>query len=95
MGATQIYSVVNTIANNIGYTGATVVDVSSFVAFGQNGITGNVESVYNTLIASAPFRILLKQGDTLCRAKTDRFLGPIGGLNLAYVSLAQEEHTKS
>lgn len=50
MGATQIYSVVNTIANNIGYTGATVVDVSSFVAFGQNGITGNVESVYNTLI---------------------------------------------
>mgnify|MGYP003293360487 CR=1 FL=1 len=49
MPATQIYSVVNTIANNIGYSGSAVVDASSFAAFAANGITGNVEAVYNTL----------------------------------------------
>lgn len=49
MPAVQIYQVVNTIANNIGYTGAAVVDASSFAAFAANGITGNVEAVYNTL----------------------------------------------
>lgn len=50
MPATQIYSVVNTIANNIGYSGSAVVDASSFAAFAANGITGNVEAVYNTLL---------------------------------------------
>ena len=49
MGATQIYSIVNTIAQNIGYTGATVVDASSFAAFAASGITGSVEDVYSTL----------------------------------------------
>lgn len=49
MSATQIYNVVNTIANNIGYTGQTVVDASTFAAFASNGITGNVEAVYSTL----------------------------------------------
>ena len=49
MPATQIYSIVNTIANNIGYTGSSVVDASSFAAFAASGITGNVEAVYNTL----------------------------------------------
>ena len=49
MPASQIYSVVNTIANNIGYTGTSVVDPASFAAFAANGITGNVEAVYNTL----------------------------------------------
>lgn len=49
MPAVQIYQVVNTIANNIGYSGSAVVDASSFAAFAANGITGNVEAVYNTL----------------------------------------------
>lgn len=49
MGATQIYSIVNTIAQNIGYTGQTVVDASSFAAFAASGITGSVEDVYSTL----------------------------------------------
>ena len=49
MPATQIYSIVNTIANNIGYTGTAVVDATSFAAFASSGITGNVEGVYNTL----------------------------------------------
>lgn len=49
MPAAQIYSVVNTIANNIGYTGNTVVDVTTFTAFAQAALTGVKESVYNTL----------------------------------------------
>lgn len=49
MAAAQIYSIVNTIANNIGYTGSTVVDTSSFVAFAQAALTGAKESVYNEL----------------------------------------------
>ena len=49
MPATQIYSIVNTIANNIGYTGTAVVDATSFAAFASSGITGNTEAVYNTL----------------------------------------------
>lgn len=49
MPAAQIYSVVNTIANNIGYTGNTVVDVTTFTAFAQAALTGVKESVYSTL----------------------------------------------
>ena len=51
MPARQIYSVVNTIANNIGYTGSTVVDTSSFVAFAQNALSSPAltESVYNQM----------------------------------------------
>lgn len=52
MPAVQIYSVVNQIANNIKYTGDAVVDVSSFVKFGQDVLSDPLltESVYNTLI---------------------------------------------
>lgn len=52
MPAVQIYSVVNTIANNIKYTGDTVVDVTSFLKFGQDVLSNPLltESVYNTLI---------------------------------------------
>lgn len=49
MPAAQIYSMVNTIANNISYTGSTVVDSSSLVAFAQATIPGNTESVYSQL----------------------------------------------
>lgn len=51
MAATQIYSVVNTIAGNIGYTGTNVVDVTSFMAFAQAALsdTLKVESVYGAL----------------------------------------------
>ena len=49
MPAAQIYSMVNTIATNISYTGNTVVDPASFVAFGQVALTGAKESVYSTL----------------------------------------------
>lgn len=49
MPATQIYSVVNTIANNLQYTGATVVDASTFAAFASNAISGSLEPVYNEL----------------------------------------------
>ena len=49
MPAAQIYSIVNTIADNIGYTGQAVVDTSSFVAFGQAALTGQKEAVYNQL----------------------------------------------
>ena len=49
MPATQIYSIVNTIANNLQYTGASVVDASSFAAFASNVINGSVEPVYNEL----------------------------------------------
>ena len=52
MPAAQIYSVVNSIAANIGYTGSNVVDVSSFVKFGQDVLSDTLltESVYSTLI---------------------------------------------
>ena len=49
MPATQIYATVNTLANNIGYTGDTVVDVTTFVAFAKSALTGMKESVYNEL----------------------------------------------
>lgn len=51
MPAKQIYSMVNTIANNIKYTGTTVVDTSTFVAFGQAALSNpaQVESVYSAL----------------------------------------------
>lgn len=51
MPAAQIYSMVNTIANNIKYTGNTVVDTSSFVAFAQNALSSPAltESVYNQM----------------------------------------------
>ena len=51
MAAAQIYSVVNTIAANIGYTGSTVVDVTGFTAFAQAALsdTLKVESVYSAL----------------------------------------------
>ena len=39
MPAAQIYSVVNKIAKNIGYTGSDVVDLSSFVKFGQDAFS--------------------------------------------------------
>lgn len=49
MPAVQIYPAVNTIANNIGYTGNTVVDVTTFTAFAQAALTGAKEGVYNSL----------------------------------------------
>ena len=49
MPAVQIYPVVNVLANNLGYTGAAVVDASSFTAFASNVINGSVEGVYSTL----------------------------------------------
>lgn len=49
MPAAQIYPVVNQIAKNIGYTGAAVVDTTSFAAFAATAITGSVEPIYNTL----------------------------------------------
>ena len=49
MPATQIYSIVNTIANNLQYTGNAVVDASSFAAFATNAISGSLEPVYNEL----------------------------------------------
>lgn len=51
MPAKQIYSMVNTIANNIKYTGTTVVDTSTFVAFGQSALSNpaQVESVYSAM----------------------------------------------
>ena len=51
MPASQIYAVVNKVAKNIGYTGSDVIDVSTFVAFGQSALsdTLKVESVYSTL----------------------------------------------
>ena len=52
MSAVQIYNVVNTIANNIKYTGTSVVDISSFVKFGQDVLSDTLltEGVYNSLI---------------------------------------------
>ena len=52
MPALQIYSIVNDIADNIGYTGQKVVDVASFVAFGQNTLSNPLltESVYSKMI---------------------------------------------
>lgn len=52
MPAAQIYSVVNSLAANIGYTGSNVIDVSSFVAFGQAVLSDTLltEGVYSTLI---------------------------------------------
>lgn len=51
MGASQIYSIVNTIAGNISYTGQTVVDTSTFVAFAKAALseTPMTESVYGEL----------------------------------------------
>lgn len=52
MPAAQIYGVVNKIASNIGYTGTNVVDISSFVKFGQDVLSDTLltESVYNEII---------------------------------------------
>lgn len=49
MPAIQIYPAVNQIANNIGYTGDTVVDVTTFVAFANAALSGMKESVYNKM----------------------------------------------
>lgn len=49
MPATQIYSIVNTIANNLGYTGQAVVDATSFAAFSSSTLSGSLEPVYNEL----------------------------------------------
>ena len=51
MPAKQIYSMVNTMANNISYTGQTVVDTSTFVAFAQNALSSPnlTESVYSQM----------------------------------------------
>ena len=51
MPAAQIYSVVNNIAKNISYTGANVVDLSSFVKFGQDVFSNPMltESVYEQM----------------------------------------------
>lgn len=49
MPATQIYSIVNTIAGNLQYTGNAVVDASTFAAFATNAISGSLEPVYNEL----------------------------------------------
>ena len=50
MPASQIYSVVNTMAKNLGYTGQTVVDATSFAAFASSTLSGSLEPVYSTLI---------------------------------------------
>lgn len=51
MPSRQIYSMVNTIANNISYTGSAVVDASSFVAFAHDTLSNPAltESVYNEM----------------------------------------------
>ena len=51
MPAAQIYGVVNKIAKNAGYTGSDVIDISSFVKFGQSALSETLltESVYSTL----------------------------------------------
>lgn len=49
MPVVQNYATINTIANNIGYTGQTVVDVTTFTAFAQAALTGAKESVYGEL----------------------------------------------
>lgn len=53
MSVVQLYSVVNTIAGDIGYTGTSVVDVSSFVKFGQDVLSSPnlTESLYDKLVA--------------------------------------------
>lgn len=52
MGASQIYAVVNKIAKNVSYTGSDVIDISTFMAFGQVALSDTLmtESVYNSLI---------------------------------------------
>lgn len=49
MPAVQIYQTVNTIANNVSYTGQAVVDVTTFTAFAQQALTGLKEAVYNQM----------------------------------------------
>lgn len=49
MPAAQIYPIVNQIAQNLQWTGAAVVDASTFAAFASNVINGSVEPVYNEL----------------------------------------------
>lgn len=51
MGASQIYSIVNTIANNISWTGTAVTDTHSFLVFGASALSNPAmtESVYNQL----------------------------------------------
>ena len=49
MPATQIYSVVNTLAQNLQYSGNTVIDPSSFAAFASTTLNGSLEPVYNEL----------------------------------------------
>lgn len=49
MPAVQIYQTINTLANNVGYTGQAVVDVTTFTAFAQAALTGLREGVYNQL----------------------------------------------
>lgn len=49
MPATQIYSVVNTLAQNLQYSGNTVIDPSSFAAFASTTLSGSLEPVYNEL----------------------------------------------
>lgn len=49
MPATQIYSIVNTMANNLGYTGQAVVDATSFATFSSSTLSGSLEPVYNEL----------------------------------------------
>lgn len=52
MPAAQIYSIVNDIAGNIGYTGSKVIDISSFIKFGQDVLSDTLltESVYNKIV---------------------------------------------
>lgn len=49
MAAAQIYNMVNTIANNLQYTGSTVVDVRSFTAFADTVLAGSLDDVYSAL----------------------------------------------
>lgn len=51
MPAKQIYQTVNTIAGNLGYTGNTVVDVTTFTAFAADALSDSpkTESVYAEL----------------------------------------------
>ena len=49
MAAAQIYNMVNTIANNLQYTGSSVVDVRSFTAFANTVLGGSLDDVYSEL----------------------------------------------
>ena len=52
MSYTQLYSIVNNIAQNLAWRGGRVIDLNSFIAFGKDVLDSPkmTEGVYNTLI---------------------------------------------